>query len=497
MSKLSEQLFHAFDIRIDSTLFTTEVATRLAHAEAYYFLHDLKVNSIVLSRDARESGSSNLELLSSLFSSFGFTVYLNPNPISTCLFYYSAMEKRESAGIMIGASHNPKSYTGQKLVAPYCTPIAKDGALGIIEGYFKEERKVDITNKGKIIFIDYKNQYLEESLEYLGLSQVKEEKLSLLVDFLSGSASNEIPYALKKLKINASYLNFIPNGSFPSGNPNPIISSSTVKTREALKQVSYDFALLYDGDGDRVDILDKNGVEITPSIIFAFILPYLDKSIFASKTVCLDPKASPLIHSYIASLGYNTFLVPNGHSKIKSILQEYKDEHFLFAVEESGHYYLNYFKDGEIFSIENTLIITLAFIKAYRENPQLLNMLIKLQESFIRDKEWGFFFKSREEREQALKTIASNFKEKGYLIQDKLKNGKSLESTLIKLNLPLSYSSTTKLDPIWLQIAQRASESELYLGRWELLSSSSTLLEEAKASIKQVLTYYKGKFYIG
>lgn len=500
MFELSEKLFHSFDIRIDSTFFTKQVSEKLAHAEAYYFINDLKLNSILLCRDARLMGAEILEYYAELFSSFGFTVYITPSPVSTCLFYYSAMMHPDCVGIMIGASHNPKRYTGQKIVGPYCSPTSKTqeqkGVLDIIQSYFDSGKRVEEKSGGKIIFVDYKNDYINDSFSYLDFSPSECKKLSLVLDFLSGSASNEIPYALKKLPLDIKYFNFIPNGKFPSGDPNPIIMSSTGKSRKMLETGQYEFALCFDGDGDRLDILDKSGLEIPPSIIFAFILPFLDVAKRKDSVVCLDPKASPVINSYIAQMGYDTYLVPNGHSKIKTVLKR-NSENFILAVEESGHYYINWEKEGRIYSIENILLIVLSFLKALTYDPKRLSELMKLQQNFFREREWGFFFKDAVSREKALWEIKKAFEKEGFRIQEKQKNGDDLESTLIKLGLEDNYTRGSILPDKWVQIAQRASESELYLGRWEILSSDKDLVISAKAMIEKKLSMYEGKYYIG
>ncbi len=489
---LCEKLFHAYDIRSDSTILTDTVVERLIKAFAYYLKENKHTTSVVIARDCRLSGGRILEKSISILLSLDFTVLYYPSPISTPLFYFSAIKNPNCAGIMITASHNPGYYNGFKLVNPSCMPISKNkgnGELDIIERYFILGLSPERGTNGEAKVIDYRDDYISFALSYLGIERLQ-LKDNIIFDFLSGSASTDIPYLLNKLGIKCRTRNYIPNGAFPSGEPNPIIEESIKDTKEEMKSGLYSFALLYDGDGDRFDVLDKQGREIPPSVIFSFILPYLSRR-QKNKTVCFDTKVSPVILSYVKEEGYHTYLTPTGHSRIKEILHKERNNGFILAVEESGHYYFNYEMGEEIYSTENTLLVTLSFLLAISQDKSVLEELQKRMSQINRIREFGFFFKDGNERDNALSLVKAAFVEDGFTLIEKQENGEDLLSTLLQKGM----GEEKKED--WIQLSQRKSESEMYLARWEILSNKKEDGERVKDKIIALLSPWEGRFYIG
>ena len=141
---LNTSMFKAYDIRTQSKALTSELKRRLIRALARYYREVLKVDSILIGRDARLHASAVMEAAIEGFCSAGLDVLVNPNQISTCQFYYACMQHRESAGIMITASHNPGTYIGMKLVAPNLVTLAMgsgpQGGISAIRDFYIEDR---------------------------------------------------------------------------------------------------------------------------------------------------------------------------------------------------------------------------------------------------------------------------------------------------------------------------------------------------------------------
>ena len=467
VSSISNDIFHLSDIRADSSFFTNDVIDKLTQAEALFFKENLSVKTVILARDARLSGNRILERKCQIFLSLGFDVILFQNPISTPFFYFASMQNPNAAGIMISASHNPKNHNGEKLVGPNCIPIAgnyeKTGELDIIRKYFENDQKLEISRtKGSLLIEDYKKAYLDFAINYLNLQDTS-FSTNILFDFLSGSSSVELLDILSRNK-SFSFKNFIPNGEFPQGDPNPI--------KQTIKEFDSDYLIMFDGDGDRMDVINKDLKEIPPSAIFAFILPVLSKG---KGIVCLDPKASPVIINYLNENGYTTMIVPNGHSQIKKILS--KNKSIIAAVEESGHYYLNIKYNDFVYSIENMAIILLAFLSSLEKDKKSLEYFIKLTSSYYREREWTKKFDSALERSNKLKQIEALLLTKGYNKTDTVLDGSPLGSVILK-----------KDEKPWVQVTLRASETELYLARFEVLSELKDEAEKIKVIIEDVLS---------
>ena len=467
MLSIADSLFHLSDIRADSSLFSSETIDRLTNAEALYFYKDLGVNTVILARDARLSGSDILDTKCNILLSLGFDVILYQNPISTPFFYFACLNYIDAAGIMISASHNPKNYNGEKLIGPNLIPISsnyeKTGSLDKIRNYFESGCKIENpARKGKVIIKDLKDSYIEFAKSYID-NEGSYFKGSILFDFLSGSASVELlPYLTTFSSF--SFKNFVPNGSFPQGDPNPI--------KRKITSFDEDYLIMFDGDGDRMDVISKDLKQIPPSAIFTLILPYISKK---KGTVCLDPKASPLIIKYLNSNGYKTLTVPNGHSQIKRIMND--DKSIIAAVEESGHYYININYNGNIYATENIAIVLLALLKALENDSEKLSFLISLTNSYFREREWTYSFEDNEVRKAKLREITEIFLSLGYSKKDTLYDGTPLGSVIL-----------TKDTDNWVQVTLRASETELFIARFEVLAKAQEESKKVKALIMDVLS---------
>ena len=454
--QLEGKLFHKSDIRADGSLFTPAAVTRLANAEALFFRKELNVSSVVLARDARLTGADILSRTAEILLSLGFAIHIIPVPASTPYFYHTVKRIPGSAGIMITASHNPGSYNGEKLVSPGPYPIADGSGLERIREYFTEGKSPDESKPGRVHFPDFRNDFITSSFAFPSLEENFQPSFRFAADFLSGAASDTLAPALSRMK-NVRLSHFVPDGRFPLGDPNPAKVRLTPEKDE-------EFILLYDGDGDRVDVVMSDGRQIPPSVIFSFILPYIAP---AGCRAGLDPKVSPVIRDYLKTMGYDPVLVPNGHSRIKNMMKA--DAHMMAAAEESGHYYM--MSDG--IPMENTLIITLAFLMAYGKERQKLEKLIELSSSFTRIREWTVRFESDEDRKHAIEALTDEFITKGFELTDTLENGEALGTSLLM----------KKGNGNWTQVSLRASETEEGLARFEVLSSDAALADEARDAI--------------
>ncbi len=456
-AQLAAGMFHRSDIRADASLFTPETVTRLTHAEALYFRKN-KIKSVVLARDARLSGAAILSLTADILISLGFDVHVITTPASTPYFYHTVKRIPGAAGIMITASHNPGSYNGEKLVSPGPFPIADQTGLEKIKEYFINNENAEQTHPGRVFFPDFSENYITSSFSFLSLERSFNPSFRFAADFLTGAASDGIAPVLSLME-NVRLSHFVPDGRFPLGDPNP----AKVKM---LPLEGEEFILLYDGDGDRVDIVLRDGREIPPSVIFAFILSSLAPRYCR---VGLDPKVSPVIRKYLKEKGYEPVLVPNGHSRIKGMMGN--DEMLMAAAEESGHFYMSI--DG--IPTENTLIITLAFLSCFEKNRKGLEDLISLSSSFVRIREWTDVFECDEKRRDVLMKLTKRFVNEGYLLTDTLENGEALgTSLLIKTD-----------EGGWSQVSLRASDTEEGLVRYEVLASDGKRAEEAHDIIKE------------
>lgn len=504
---LNLSMFKAYDIRTPAKDLTSELAKRLTLAEAYYFREVLKTNRVVLCRDARSSGEHYLEIGKEIFLKLGFEVLVVPEIRSTCHFYYCCMRHTKAAGIMYGASHNPGGDTGQKLVAPGVMPIAEScgpqGGLDKIKELYIDSISANVLDGGSVESIDYIDDYIAYSMNLAGVASGDFDGCSILMDFLHGAAGDEFIRAFKKAGATVDARHALPDGSFPAGPPNPVIPESIASSLDALRNGSYNFGLFFDGDGDRIDFYSTDGDQLSPAANMSIIAVEIHKILIAHGHNPKNPgiyaclKASPYSVQKIAQK-LSCRLIRNGHSQIKQALADTQTEGCLAAVEESAHYYMNFPFNGNLFATENTLFFGLLTAKHWLQEPGKYSQAINDQHRIYREREWGYRFPTENSRADALAAVEREFVKNGGWAISKSLHGMALDATLMRKGLPKDITGKTEIPNDWIQIAQRISQSEKGLARWEVSAGSEKLKAETTEMTKAIISQYTtGEPYIG
>ncbi len=503
MANINLGMFKSYDIRTKNHFLTDELRDRLLNAVTLYYRDVLKVNSVVICRDARLYVPLLAEEMTKVMRKAGLDVYLNPLPVSTCQFYFTCMKYKESAGLMLTASHNPGEYIGIKLVSKGLLPIAMDygpeGGIRKIMEYYTEEKRVEPVSKpGKCIIMNELQNYIDYSMKLAGVKEGSLKGLRVMLEFLSGSAGVEEALAFQKAGAEVEVRNVVPDGFFRSGDPNPIIESSVAPAREAMKKGSFDIGFCFDGDGDRMDLMDADGQQIVPGLNMSVIVENL-MSIYGGekKEVYADVKAIPVSLCEIASHGVNVHIIRNGHSFIKAKLRDNCDKGFFASEEESAHYYVNLPYDEEhpekgYAAVESTLFFALLTARSFLEKPQAYKKVRKLQESLFRVREWPVLCENAPEKmPEILNRVENRMKELGAIVIDSMEDGSSLDATLMRFNLPEKFTQETSLEgKTWAQVAQRISRSEDAMARWEVVSNSKEECERLNAEVKKIVSEY-------
>lgn len=504
MSHLNLSMFKAYDIRTPAPQLTLDLAERLAYAEAYYFREHLGVRKVVLCRDARLSGAQYLEQGIRIFRELGFEVLAMTQVSSACLFYYTCMRHPDAAGIMYGASHNPGSDTGQKIVAPGVQPIADGcgpgGGLQAVRRLYERGVRPEPMRGGQLRLVNYLEDYVRDSLHLAGVGPGTLAGLRIVQDFLSGAAGQEMLLAFTMAGADVEPRNLVPDGHFPAGAPNPVVHSSIAPSLNLLRSGGFDFGMFFDGDGDRMDIVAPDGRQLSPAFNLVALAPRL-RAIFPDiprPNLYVDLKANPLAIIRIAQQGFGVHIIRNGHSQIKQTLSKNAAAGFIAAVEESSHYYLTIRQGGTVFPIENTLFFALLTARAWREEPSLYRELLDLQHSTFREREWGYHFPTDDLRAAALAAVEEAFVRHGWQAMRRTEDGADMDATLLRDGLPFIIDADTPLTEEWTQVAQRASQSEKGLARWEVTAGTAARRDAAVRLIEETVRRFQaGPRYVG
>lgn len=502
------KMFKAYDIRTKIGALDNQIISALADQVARYYKEDVKVDSVIIARDARLHCPKLMEALIESITKAGMDLYLNPLQTSTCQFYFMCMQKKDSGGIMITASHNPGEYVGLKLVSKDVAPIASgcgpEGGIDKIKQYYISDTPTLISEKrGKIHELQMIKEYVDYSMRLAGVEEGSLKGLKVFGEFLSGAAGADFLMAFDKAGADLTLSNLVPDGFFPSGDPNPIIETSIAPSREKMRKGNFDIGFCFDGDGDRMDLMFPDGTQVIPGLNMSILIPYI-KDIFKGTRknsdfkIFVDVKAIPLALIEIAKRDIEPHIIRNGHSFIKQKLRENYKEGYIVSEEESAHYYMNFPFDPTDFSkgtaaVENTLFFALLSAKAMKEHPEEYKRVYEIQKNINRFREWPLNFDDPSKMEQIMKDVEKAMTDKGALVIKDMDDGSDLDATLMRFNLPVRFTSSSLFPTDWVQVAQRISRSEDAMTRWEVVASSKELCKEFNDIVEKIASSYVEK----
>lgn len=502
MDKNELGMFKQYDVRTKWQNLSAEMKDKLCRAIAVYYRDNVKAESVVICRDARLYVPELADTLTNYMNKAGIDVFINPLPISTCQFYFSCMKHRDSAGIMITASHNPGEYVGMKFLAPNVLPIAygygPDGGIEKIKELYIANVSIDSDKKGKCTVINHMNSYIDYCMNLSGVTPGYLSGVKILLEFLNGSAGTEVVLAFQKAGADVVIRNIIPNGFFPNGDPNPIIESSISPARLAMKDSGCNIGFCFDGDGDRMDLMWSDGQQIVPGLNMSIIIKkIMDIYGGTKKKFYADVKAIPISLCEIAKAGVEVHIIRNGHSFIKGKLHDYSEQGFFCSEEESAHYYINFPFDPKCLSkgfapVEATLFFALLTSRCYKENPAEYERVYALQNSIFREREWPLHCESAPEKmQQIMDEVEKKMKSLGGTIIKKMDDGSDLDAVLMRFNLPERFDANSTLtEKKWVQVAQRISRSEDAMCRWEVVSNDKDECERLNNEVKKITDRY-------
>lgn len=325
-STLPASIFRAYDIRgIAETELTdpnlVEIARGITHK-----LHALKQTQLIIGRDGRLSSPRLFDTLSKAFITNGIDV-IDIGIVPTPVFYFACHTLSASSGIMITASHNPAQYNGIKF-------LITRGVLSpqeIQSLYTLALKPLDKSEAGSITIVDNINeQYQKALLDNIQLKQ----KPRVVIDYSNGATTTIAPSLFRALGCDVIDINNRLDGNFPSHPPEPTQPDNLKALMAAIKTHEAEWGIAFDGDGDRVVIVQANGEMIYPDRLLALFAEELLK-INPHRAVVYDVKCSYQLKTIIENNNGISVMSPTGHTLIK---RRGKETNAILAGEMSGHF---------------------------------------------------------------------------------------------------------------------------------------------------------------
>jgi phosphomannomutase len=337
---LDPKVFKAYDVR---GLYSVELDEEGAFAIALAYVEQFEPKSIAVGRDMRLSSPSMAKAAIEGATAGGADV-VDIGMVGTEMLYFAVGELGLDGGIMITASHNPKEYTGMKIVRRGALPVGGDSGLLEVRDRALEHvqgQTLDKSQRGTVREENIWPAYVERVLSFVDLAELR--PLRVVIDAANGMAGAMLPPVLERLPVEAVRCNFEPDGTFPNHEPNPLLPENREFIVAKTLEEHADLGVAFDGDADRCFFVDDTG-EFVPG---DFATALLAESILEKEPgakVIYDIRASWAVPETIERAGGVPLVSRVGHAFIK---QRMRKEDAAFAGEVSGHYYFRDFTQAD------------------------------------------------------------------------------------------------------------------------------------------------------
>lgn len=368
------KVFKAYDVRgIVPQELNADIAYRIGRAMVAF----LQVDQVVVGRDMRISGPTLQTALMDGIRDQGADV-IDIGLVSTDTLYFAVGKYDYPAGVMITASHNPAAYNGFKICKEEARALSMDSGIGdirdlVLSGEFPEPAS---DRRGGHEERDVIDAYAAHALSIIDTDKIKPFKIA--VDAGNGMAGKLAPYVFDKLPTELVPLYFELDGTFPNHEANPIEPENIRDLQRAVVEQNCDLGVAFDGDADRMFLIDEHGVfiggDMTTAMVAIQMLKKHPKSAIVYNLIC-----SRTVPEVIEENGGRPIRARVGHSFIKSVMRE---EDAIFGGEHSGHFY---FRDN--WYADSGLIAMLTVLELMSEDDQSLSQILEPIDSRFRSGE--------------------------------------------------------------------------------------------------------------
>ena len=369
---MDPSIFKAYDIRgiypdqVDET-----AAWKIGHGAAQFLRSLLRgyergqanAQSVCVGHDMRTHSPALVKALMEGMNAAGANV-IDIGMIDTPQMYFAINHLGTCGGVQVTASHNPAQYNGFKISGKEARPIGADTGLKEIKHIATSLLHTKIRSDGLVEKCDLTEEYAEHVLKFLN---PRLKPLKVVIDASNGMAGKMVPAIFADLPIEMIGLNLKHDGSFVH-DPNPLVEANLAGLKEIVLREKADVGICFDGDADRLMMVDEKARNVTCDLATALMVPYFLRDNPGSAVV-YDLRSSHVVQEEIIKHGGTPRRERVGHSYMKKTL---RDSHAVFGGELSGHFYYrdNYYADSGMITLVHVLNIL-------SESDEPLSELIK------------------------------------------------------------------------------------------------------------------------
>ena len=333
---LDPKIFKAYDVR---GVYGTELDEEGAYAIGRAYVEQFEPRSIAVGRDTRVSSPTMAKAVIEGAADAGADVF-DIGLVGTEMVYFAVGDRGFDGGICVTASHNPKQYSGMKIVRRGALPIGGESGLLDIR-----DRALagfgNVKKRGTVADLDVWAGFVEKVLSFVDVDAIR--PLRVVIDAANGMAGTMLPPVLARLPIEAITCFFEPDGTFPNHEPNPLLPENREFIIEKTRAEGADLGVAYDGDADRCFFVDDTGEFVAGD----FVTALLAQAVLAKNPggkILYDVRASWAVPRAIEEAGGVPLMSRVGHAFIK---QRMRKEEAIFGGEVSAHYYFRDFTQAD------------------------------------------------------------------------------------------------------------------------------------------------------
>jgi phosphomannomutase len=397
---MDTSIFKAYDIRgVYPDQVDEEVAWKVGYAAARFLPSLLRgyergqanAQSICVARDMRTHSPALTEALIDGICCTGADV-IDIGMIDTPQMYFAVNYLGTCGGVQVTASHNPAKYNGFKVSGLEARPVGVDTGLKEIQHITTSLLHTKGNRTGSVTQRDLTPEYKEHVLKFL---QPKIKKLKIAIDASNGMAGKMVPAIFGELRIEIIPINFDHTGKFKH-EPNPLIEENLAQLKAAIGKRKCDMGICFDGDADRLILIDEQAQTVGCDIMTALMATYFLKK-EPSSTIVYDLRSSRVLVEEIIKHGGTPRRERVGHAFMKKAL---RDSHGLFGGELSGHFYYrdNYFADSGMITLVHLLNI-------FSQSEKTVSEIIQPFRRYYRSGEINFKIENKQAKMDELAKI--------------------------------------------------------------------------------------------
>ncbi|MBI4457872.1 phosphomannomutase/phosphoglucomutase [Candidatus Uhrbacteria bacterium] len=359
---MNTSIFKAYDIRgLSPQELDADTAYRVGQAVVKF----TRASTVVVGRDMRDTSPALFEAVARGIMSQGADV-VDIGLVTTPMFYFAVAEyDLHDAGMMITASHNPKEYNGLKLCYDDALPIGAASGMDEIRdlalaGPYPEKKS------GTMVETDIREDYVAKLLAMIDVRKL--ERMNVVVDTangMEGCVIADIFGRVRNVTMTGLFLDL--DGAFPNHEANPLKEETLEALKAKVRELRAHAGFAFDGDGDRVGLVDEQGENVRGDLLLALVAGKLLRD-NPGQAVLYDVRCSLAVAEEIERAGGVPTMCRVGHGFIKPQMREMGA---LFAGELSNHFY---FRD--MYGAESTDLVMLTILELLSETGKPLSELV-------------------------------------------------------------------------------------------------------------------------